>query len=207
MEYVKMLARLLEMFAAGPSSAGSACRNRVNLQRRFTILADMSSQGSMSHVYKAIDQETGRTVCLKVQNREKNAAAAARASREESRPREGAIAIEVVHPHVVRHPRVWVDDRRRALPGDGFYRRSQLSVPPRCQTRADRPEGGVARPGGRGPCRRPCGGIHSPRRQPAKFLAQPRTSSQADRFRARGPQHAGVSGTGKPDRDPPVHGP
>src|SRR5208337_4151244 len=97
-----MIARLMEIFAAGPSSAGSACRNRVNLQRRFTILADVSSQGSMSRVYKAFDQETGRTICLKVQNREKNAAAAARASREESRPREGAIAIKVVHPHVVR---------------------------------------------------------------------------------------------------------
>ncbi len=96
-----MLARLMEMFAAGPSSAGSVCRNRVNLQRRFTILADTSSQGSMSRVYKALDQETGRTICLKVQNREKNAAAA-RASREESRPHEGAIAIAVVHPHVVR---------------------------------------------------------------------------------------------------------
>jgi len=74
----------------------------VNVERRFTILADTSSQGSMSRVYKAFDQETGRTICLKVQNREKNAAAAARASREESRPQEGAIAIAVVHPHVVR---------------------------------------------------------------------------------------------------------
>jgi len=74
----------------------------VNVERRFTILADTSSQGSMSRVFKALDQETGRTICLKVQNREKNAAAVARASREESRPHEGAIAIAVVHPHVVR---------------------------------------------------------------------------------------------------------
>ena len=56
----------------------------------------------MSRVYKALDHETGRTVCLKVQIREKNAAAAARASREEPRPPEGEIAIQVVHPHVVR---------------------------------------------------------------------------------------------------------
>lgn len=97
-----MLGRLKEMFVAGPSSPRSVCRSRVDLERRFTIVADTSSQGSMSRVYKAIDQETGRTVCLKVQHREKNAAAAARASREENRPSEGAIAIQVVHPHVVR---------------------------------------------------------------------------------------------------------
>ncbi len=97
-----MLARLKEMFAAGPDSPGKVCRSRVDLQRRFTILADTSSQGSMSRVYKAIDQETGRTICLKVQHREKNATAVARASREENRPSEGAIAIKVVHPHVVR---------------------------------------------------------------------------------------------------------
>ena len=97
-----MLARLKEMFTAGAASPGKVCRSRVDLQRRFTILADTSSQGSMSRVYKAIDQETGRTICLKVQHREKNATAVARASREENRPSEGAIAVEVVHPHVVR---------------------------------------------------------------------------------------------------------
>jgi serine/threonine protein kinase len=56
----------------------------------------------MSRVYKARDHETGRTVCLKVQNRQKNEAAACRASREEVRPPEGEIAIQVDHPHVVR---------------------------------------------------------------------------------------------------------
>src|SRR4051812_35353475 len=97
-----MLAKLKEMFVAGPSAAGSPRRSRVNLQRRFTILADASSQGSMSRVYKALDSETGRTVCLKVQIRDKNAAAMARASREEARPPEGEIAVQVVSPHVVR---------------------------------------------------------------------------------------------------------
>src|SRR3954453_5299595 len=97
-----MLAKLKELFVAGPASAGQVRRSRVNLARRFTILADISSQGSMSRVFRAVDQETGRTVCLKVQNREKNAAAAARASREAPRPAEGAIAIAVSHPHVVK---------------------------------------------------------------------------------------------------------
>jgi serine/threonine-protein kinase len=96
-----MIGKLKEMFAVGSGSQGSVRRSRVNLQRRFLVLADTSSQGSMSRVYKAHDQETGRTICLKVQNREKNAAAAARASREEPRPPEGEIAIQVSHPNVV----------------------------------------------------------------------------------------------------------
>lgn len=97
-----MLARLKEIFTAGPSANGSLRRTRVNLRHRFAIVADTSSRGSMSRVYRAIDQETGRTVCLKIQILEKNAAAAARASREEARPVEGEIAIQVIHPHVVR---------------------------------------------------------------------------------------------------------
>jgi serine/threonine protein kinase len=97
-----MLAKLKELFTAGPSTPGQVHRSRVNLRKRFTILADISSQGSMSRVFKAMDQETGRTLCLKVQHREKNAAAVARASREEARPPEGAIASQIRHPHVVR---------------------------------------------------------------------------------------------------------
>jgi serine/threonine protein kinase len=97
-----MLAKLKELLVPGSSSSGQVCRSRVNLARRFTILADVSSQGSMSRVFKALDQETGRTVCLKVQIRQKNEAAATRASREEARPPEGSIAVRIVHPNVVR---------------------------------------------------------------------------------------------------------
>jgi serine/threonine-protein kinase len=56
----------------------------------------------MSRVYRAIDNQTGRTVCLKVQKREKNEAAAARTATREARPPEGEIASQLVHPHVVR---------------------------------------------------------------------------------------------------------
>jgi serine/threonine protein kinase len=97
-----MIGRLKELLVSGLTPQAGVYRTHVNLQRRFAILADTSSQGSMSRVYKAFDHETGRTICLKVQNREKNAAAAARASKEEPRPAEGAIAIQVDHPHVVR---------------------------------------------------------------------------------------------------------
>ena len=52
----------------------------------------------MSRVYRALDNQTGKTVCLKVQSREKNEAATARASSQEKRPFEGEMAIHLVHP-------------------------------------------------------------------------------------------------------------
>ena len=61
-----MLSKLKEMFGPGTSSASGGHRRRVNLQRRFTIVSE-TSRGSMSRVYRAIDNETGRTVCLKIQ--------------------------------------------------------------------------------------------------------------------------------------------
>jgi serine/threonine protein kinase len=96
-----MLAKLKEMFSPGPSTRGSVHRRRVNLQSRFMIVAE-TSRGSMSRVYRSIDNETSRTVCLKIQLREKNEAAVARASTSEPRPSEGEIAIQLAHPHVVR---------------------------------------------------------------------------------------------------------
>src|SRR5438876_1843595 len=96
-----MLSKLKGMFGPGPPSRPGGRRRRVNLQRRFTIISE-AAHGSMSRVYRAIDQETGRSICLKVQHREKNAAAAARASAQELRPPEGEIAIQLVHPHIVR---------------------------------------------------------------------------------------------------------
>jgi serine/threonine protein kinase len=96
-----MLGKIKEMLGPGSAAAGSVRRRRVNLQRRFAIVSEMA-RGSMSRVYRALDNETGRTVCLKVQHREKNQAAAARTSTQEPRPLEGEIAIQLVHPHIVR---------------------------------------------------------------------------------------------------------
>jgi serine/threonine protein kinase len=90
-----------KLFGSENPSGSKPRRGRVNLDRRFTVLA-LTSQGSMSRVQKALDKEMGRTVCLKVQLPDKNEAAAARASREAHRPDEGAIASQVVHPNVVR---------------------------------------------------------------------------------------------------------
>jgi serine/threonine protein kinase len=73
---------------------------KVNIDRRFSVVA-LTGQGSMSRVQKAIDTDTGRTVCLKVQHLEKHAAANAR-TQADLRPPEGVIAAKVTHPHVVR---------------------------------------------------------------------------------------------------------
>jgi serine/threonine protein kinase len=90
-----MLTKIKQMFRAG-----AARKPKVNLARRFTIVAECG-QGSMSKVYRALDSSTGRTICLKVQIPDKNLAAAARAERAE-RPDEGEIASKVNHPNVVR---------------------------------------------------------------------------------------------------------
>jgi serine/threonine protein kinase len=96
-----MLGKLKGLFGSTGSSSPLGPRRRVNLERRFSIVSE-TARGSMSKVFRAIDNESGRTVCLKVQAREKNAMAAARASGAEPRPLEGEMAIHFVHPHIVR---------------------------------------------------------------------------------------------------------
>ena len=96
-----MLGKLKEIFGPGSSGRSQGSRRRVNLQRRFSIVSE-TVRGSMSKIYRAMDNETGRTVCLKVQTPEKNKAAASRASAQEQRPLEGEMAIHLVHPHIVR---------------------------------------------------------------------------------------------------------
>jgi serine/threonine protein kinase len=85
---------------AKPAPLKPVRMKKVNIDRRFTLIS-LTGQGSMSRVHKAVDNETGRTVCLKVQHFEKQAAANARTIAE-MRPPEGVMAAKVNHPHVVR---------------------------------------------------------------------------------------------------------
>jgi serine/threonine protein kinase len=95
-----MLAKLKKMFGTN-GSAGSKPRSaKVNLSMRFMLVSE-SGQGSMSKVYRAVDNQTGRTICLKVQIPEKALAAANRAEKED-RPDEGEIGLKLIHPNVVR---------------------------------------------------------------------------------------------------------
>ena len=89
---------------SGPAPAAKATApaklRRENLKKRFTILAE-TGQGSMSRVYRAMDNKAGRSVCLKVQDKEKTADALARSSKI-GRPTEGEIGMRMSHPRVVR---------------------------------------------------------------------------------------------------------
>lgn len=83
-----------------PASTLASKSRRVNIEKRFSIIAETGA-GSMSHVYKAFDNDQGRTVCLKVQDAEKSAAAIARASLM-GRLSEGEVGLRINHPNVVR---------------------------------------------------------------------------------------------------------
>ena len=96
-----MLTKLKEMWGAKPGPDGHVSKGKVNLDRRFTILLDTTGQGSMSKVYRAIDNETGKSICLKIQIPDKNEAAASRTSHH-NRPSEGEIGTRIIHPSVVK---------------------------------------------------------------------------------------------------------
>ncbi len=94
---------------AKPAAPAKVKLKRANIDRRFTIISQFS-QGSMSRVYKALDKDSGRVVCLKVQDLGKTAAANARASHD--RPTEGEIASKLNHPNVVRTHEFGMTNRR-----------------------------------------------------------------------------------------------
>ena len=96
-----MLAKLKEIWGAKPGPDGHVLKGKVSLDRRFNILLETSGQGSMSKVYRAIDNESGRSICLKVQIPDKNEGAAARSSHAH-RPSEGEIGSKINHPSIVR---------------------------------------------------------------------------------------------------------
>jgi serine/threonine protein kinase len=88
---------------------------RVNLEKRFSIIAETGS-GSMSRVYKASDNQTGRIVCLKVQDQAKTKAALARSGLSLTGAlSEGSIGQKIIHPNVVR---TW--DHGTSNKGDHF---------------------------------------------------------------------------------------
>jgi serine/threonine protein kinase len=74
--------------------------SKVNIRSRFELLREAIS-GTMSSVYMARDRQTKEIVGLKILDRKKTAALEARFLGIK-KPKEGEIAVTLVHPHIVR---------------------------------------------------------------------------------------------------------
>jgi serine/threonine protein kinase len=73
---------------------------RVDLKKRFELL-NRTGQGSMSKVWRARDKSLGRTVCLKILDKEKTAKFEARFVGLQ-KPREGVICTSIRHKNIVQ---------------------------------------------------------------------------------------------------------
>jgi serine/threonine protein kinase len=72
----------------------------INVNKRFELIG-RTGQGSMSKVWRARDRESGRTVCLKVLDREKTAAFEKRFAGLK-KPSEGEISMLLKHRNIVQ---------------------------------------------------------------------------------------------------------
>ena len=81
-----------------PSKAGKL--PRIKVSKRFDLMG-RTGQGSMSKVWRAYDRDLGRTVCLKVLDKEKTAKFEARFPGLK-RPMEGAVCTALRHRNIVQ---------------------------------------------------------------------------------------------------------
>jgi eukaryotic-like serine/threonine-protein kinase len=72
-----------------------------NIEKRFELL-NRTGQGSMSKVWKAYDRKLGRTVCLKILDKEKTAKFEARFFKGLNKPPEGEVCMALKHKNVVQ---------------------------------------------------------------------------------------------------------
>src|ERR1700676_5065549 len=98
---------LKRIFGGGGGGAGSAPKKikekempRINLGKRFELLG-RTGQGSMSKVWRARDKSLGRTICLKLLDKEKTAKFEARFVGI-NKPREGVICMSLRHENIVQ---------------------------------------------------------------------------------------------------------
>ncbi len=84
----------------GGKSGGKKKARPIDVEKRFD-LRRRSGQGSMSKVWQAYDRELGRTVCLKLLDKEKTANFEMR-FRGLNKPNEGEICINLRHPNIVQ---------------------------------------------------------------------------------------------------------
>src|SRR5262249_35932071 len=84
------------MFAAKPKTN----LPRIDIKKRFDLI-NRTGQGSMSRVWRALDRSLGRTVCLKILDKDKTAKFDARFPGL-NKPREGAICMALRHKNIVQ---------------------------------------------------------------------------------------------------------
>jgi len=80
--------------------SGSGGVPKVDIDKRFRKERPVGN-GTMSKVWKAIDLQTGKTVALKILDKEKTIALEKRFVGM-NRPSEGEMSVKLIHPHVVR---------------------------------------------------------------------------------------------------------
>lgn len=73
---------------------------RTDVTKRFELFGRVG-QGSMSRVFRARDTKTGRSVALKILDKEKTDRFEARFPPELNKPSEGEVAVTLKHPHIV----------------------------------------------------------------------------------------------------------
>lgn len=91
---------LKSFFASSTGSRGGEKLPIIEIEKRFELIG-RTGQGSMSKVWRARDRKTGKTVCLKVLDRDKTARFEARFVGMK-RPSEGAICASLRHKNVVQ---------------------------------------------------------------------------------------------------------
>src|SRR3954470_14582370 len=94
---------LKKLFGGGgdpKSPKGAPKLPKIDVRKRFELL-NRTGQGSMSRVWRARDKSLGRTVCLKLLDKEKTAKFEARFLGLK-KPREGAICMLLKHPNIVQ---------------------------------------------------------------------------------------------------------
>jgi serine/threonine protein kinase len=96
-----VLSKLTQFFSSGSSGPRNKKLPRIDVAKRFDLLG-RTGQGSMSKVYRAFDRNLGRTVCLKVLDKEKTAKFEARFSKTLKKPIEGAVCSELRHQNIVQ---------------------------------------------------------------------------------------------------------
>jgi serine/threonine protein kinase len=96
---VGFLAKLKALFGGGKGRRGDKKLPRIDVRKRFDLLG-RTGQGSMSKVWRARDRSLGRTVCLKLLDKEKTAKFEARFPGLK-KPREGEICTQLKHKNIV----------------------------------------------------------------------------------------------------------